>query len=156
MILILGQSRVAFAMARDHLFPRPLARTHERHGTPHRITLITGALVALLAGFVPIVDLAELVNIGTLFAFMLVAAGVWLLRSADPDRPRPFRVPFVPLFPLVTVALCIWLMTSLDGVTWLRFFAWMALGLVVYFLWARHRSVVGHARERDPGLEDAR
>ena len=95
MLLMLGQSRVAFAMCRDRLLPERLGRTHERYGTPHKITLITMVVVAAMAGFVPLSTLAELVNIGTLFAFMLVAAGVLYLRSTDPERERPFRTPLV-------------------------------------------------------------
>ena len=99
MFLMLGQSRVAFAMCRDNLLPERFGRTHERYGTPHKITLITMVVVAAMAGFVPLSTLAELVNIGTLFAFMLVAAGVLYLRSADPERERPFRTPGAPVVP---------------------------------------------------------
>ena len=101
LILMLGQTRVGFAMARDRLLPKLLGRTHERFGTPHRLTIVVGLLVALLAGLVPIKTLAELVNIGTLFAFILVAAGIWYLRRADPGRERPFRTPLVPLVPIL-------------------------------------------------------
>jgi APA family basic amino acid/polyamine antiporter len=140
MVLLLGQSRVAFAMSRDSLLPRALARTHDRRGTPYRITLITATVVAVLAGFLSLETLAKLVNIGTLFAFGLVAAGVLYLRRADPARLRPFRTPLVPLIPLLAIVGCIYLAKDLDGATWLRFLIWMALGLVVYFAWARGRA----------------
>jgi basic amino acid/polyamine antiporter, APA family len=140
--LLLGQTRVGFAMSRDRLLPSGLARTHRRFGTPHRLTLVVGALVIVLAGLVPLGTLAELVNIGTLFAFVLVAAGVLYLRRTEPDRHRPFRAPFSPFVPLLTIAASIYLMASLEGSTWLRFGIWMALGLVVYFLYSRSRSVV--------------
>jgi APA family basic amino acid/polyamine antiporter len=140
MILMLGQSRVFFAMARDRLFPRELARTHPRWGTPHRITLITMVAVAILAAFVPLSTLAQLVNIGTLFAFLLVSVGVLYLRYAEPERERPFRVPALPLVALLSVAGCIYLMTDLPGDTWWRFLVWLALGLVVYVAYSRRMS----------------
>jgi basic amino acid/polyamine antiporter, APA family len=149
MLLMLGQSRVAFAMSRDRLIPERLGRTHERFGTPHKITLITTIVVAAMAGFVPLATLAELVNIGTLFAFMLVAAGVLYLRSADPERTRPFRTPLSPAVPLLAIAGCIYLAVTLPGETWVRFGVWMALGLVVYVLYARGSSRVGEDRARD-------
>jgi len=146
MLLMLGQSRVAFAMCRDGLLPERFGRTHERFGTPHKITLITMVVVAALAGFVPLSTLAELVNIGTLFAFMLVSAGVLYLRSAEPGRHRPFRTPLVPAVPLLAIAGCIYLAVTLPTDTWLRFVVWMLLGFVVYFGYARGASRVGGAR----------
>ena len=145
MLLMLGQSRVAFAMCRDRLLPERVGRTHARYGTPHRITLITMLVVAALAGFVPLSTLAELVNIGTLFAFMLVALGVLYLRSADPGRERPFRTPLSPVLPLLAIAGCGYLAVDLPADTWLRFAVWMVLGLVVYVLYARRSSRVGAA-----------
>jgi basic amino acid/polyamine antiporter, APA family len=142
LILMLGQSRVAFAMARDRLFPPAVAKTHPRFGTPYRITIIIMVLVSILAGFTGIDTLADLVNIGTLFAFILVAIGVLLLRRADPERPRPFRTPFMPVLPIVSVLLCIWLMVTLSGTTWIRFIVWMVIGFFVYGLYSRHRSRV--------------
>jgi basic amino acid/polyamine antiporter, APA family len=140
LIMLLGQSRVGFAMARDRLLPRWLGQTHERFGTPARLTIIIAFFVALLAGFLDIEPLADLVNIGTLFAFILVAIGVTLLRRADPERPRPFRTPFVPAVPILAVGLSIWLMVTLDVATWVRFLVWMAIGFAVYFGYSRRRS----------------
>jgi APA family basic amino acid/polyamine antiporter len=148
MILMLGQSRVAFAMSRDRLLPEGLGRTHRRFGTPHKITLVTTVVVAALAGFVPLTTLAELVNIGTLFAFMLVSAGVLLLRRSDPDRPRPFRTPLVPVVPVLAIAGCIYLAATLPAATWIRFFVWLAVGLVVYVLYSRRRSSAAVAASR--------
>ncbi|MGS2617783.1 amino acid permease [Micromonospora sp. LZ34] len=128
MILMLGQSRVAFAMSRDGLLPRWLSRVHPRYGTPHRITVIIGLLVAALAGFIPLEELAELVNIGTLFAFVLVAAAVILLRRRRPDLPRGFRVPWGPVIPALAIVACVLLMLFLTVETWLRFLAWRVLG----------------------------
>ncbi|HWM10507.1 MAG TPA: amino acid permease [Solirubrobacteraceae bacterium] len=143
LILMLGQTRVGFAMARDRLFPPALAKTHPRYGTPARLTILIAVAVSILAGFTTIDTLADLVNIGTLAAFVLVAIGVLLLRKADPDRPRPFRTPFVPVLPILAVVGSIVLMITLSGATWVRFVGWMILGFFVYFFYSRHRSRVG-------------
>jgi basic amino acid/polyamine antiporter, APA family len=140
LIMLLGQSRVAFAMSRDRLLPPWLGHTHERFGTPARLTIIIAMFVAVLAGFLDIEPLADLVNIGTLSAFILVSIGVVLLRRADPERPRPFRTPLVPVVPILAVGLSLWLMVTLEIATWLRFGVWMVLGFFVYFLYSRHRS----------------
>ena len=146
MILMLGQIRVLFAMSRDGLLPRPLARTGTR-GIPMRATVLVGAVVALVAGFFPINRLEEMVNVGTLFAFVLVSAGVLVLRRTRPDLPRGFRTPLVPLIPILAILTSLWLMLNLTAITWVRFGIWMALGLVVYFLYGRRHSVLGQ-RER--------
>jgi APA family basic amino acid/polyamine antiporter len=151
MILMLGQSRVLFAMSRDRLLPRGLAAVHPRFGTPYKITLITGVIVAALAGFIPLSTLAELVNIGTLFAFVLVSIGVIVLRRTRPDLKRSFRVPAVPVLPILSVLACFYLMLNLPGETWLRFGIWMVVGVVVYFTYGRR-----HSRFSTPGdREDA-
>ena len=124
LVLMLGQIRVLFAMSRDGLLPRRLACTGRR-GTPVRITLVVGAFVAVAAGLTPADRLAEMVNIGTLFAFVLVSAGVVVLRRTRPDLPRAFRTPQVPLVPILAVLACGWLMLNLTALTWLRFLAWM-------------------------------
>ena len=143
MILMLGQSRVAFAMARDGLLPTSLAKVHPTFGTPHRITLIAGVAIALLAGFVDLATLAHLVNIGTLFAFVLVSIAVLVLRRTRPDLPRAFRTPAAPLVAGLSVLLCVYLMLNLTGETWERFLIWMALGVVVYFAYGRRHSRLG-------------
>jgi len=140
MILMLGQSRVLFAMSRDRLLPPKLASVHPKYGTPYKITLITGVVVAVLAGLVPLGTLAELVNIGTLFAFVLVSIGVIVLRRTRPDLPRAFTVPFVPVLPIVSALACIYLMLNLPGETWVRFFVWMVIGVGVYFMYGRRNS----------------
>ncbi|MBI5340237.1 MAG: amino acid permease [Mycolicibacterium rufum] len=141
-VLVLGQTRVLFAMSRDGLMPRQLAKTG-RHGTPVRITLITGAVVAITATVFPIGKLEEMVNIGTLFAFVLVSAGVLVLRRTRPDLPRGFRAPWVPVLPVLSIIACVWLMLNLTGLTWIRFLIWMAIGVAVYFLYGRRHSLVG-------------
>jgi APA family basic amino acid/polyamine antiporter len=113
---------------------------HPRYGTPYRITILTGVLVAVMAGVVPLGELTELVNIGTLAAFLLVSIGVIILRRTRPDLPRSFRVPLMPVLPILSALACLWLMLNLTGNTWLRFFIWMALGFVIYVAYGRRRS----------------
>jgi APA family basic amino acid/polyamine antiporter len=143
LILMLGQSRVFFAMSRDGLLPSWLAQVHPRYGTPYRVTIIIGVVVALIAGLVPLSALAELVNIGTLFAFIVVSIGVVILRRTHPDLPRSFRVPASPVLPILAVLACGYLMLNLPVETWLRFLIWMLIGFVVYFLYGRRNSRVG-------------
>ncbi|UXA19322.1 APC family permease [Mycobacterium sp. SMC-4] len=141
-VLVLGQTRVLFAMSRDGLLPRQLARTGSR-GTPVRITLLVGFVVAVTATVFPIGNLEEMVNIGTLFAFVMVSAGVIVLRRTRPDLKRGFRAPWVPLLPILAIIACVWLMLNLTGLTWIRFGIWMALGVAVYFLYGRRHSLLG-------------
>jgi APA family basic amino acid/polyamine antiporter len=147
LILMLGQSRVLFAMSRDHLLPPAISTVHPRYGTPYRITIATGVVVAVLAGLLPISTLAELVNIGTLFAFVLVSIGVIILRRTRPDLPRAFRVPWVPVLPIVAALACLWLMLNLPTDTWIRFGIWMAIGLVVYFFYGHKHSRLAPGRK---------
>jgi basic amino acid/polyamine antiporter, APA family len=151
LILVLGQSRVLFAMCRDALLPRRLATTHPTHGTPHQITWIITGVVALMAGLVPLSTLVNLVSIGTLFAFALVSIAVLYLRRTDPDRPRRFRTPLVPVVPVLSVLGTIYLATKLDGDTWLRFVVWMLIGFVIYFTYSRRASVIGRRRRASAG-----
>lgn len=135
-----GQTRIWFAMSRDSLLPKFFSRLHSTFKTPHWSTWIAGLVVGVPAGVVDIGQAADLSNIGTLFAFVLVSLGVIFLRRNQPERKRAFRVPFVPLFPMISIVLCVGLMAGLLVVTWLRFFGWMAIGLAIYFLYSRHRS----------------
>jgi basic amino acid/polyamine antiporter, APA family len=135
-----GQTRIWFAMSRDGLLPKLFSAVHKTYKTPHWSTWIAGFAVGIPAGLVDIGDAADLSNIGTLFAFVLVSLGVILLRRKQPDRPRGFRVPFVPFFPLISVVLCGGLMTGLTMITWIRFFGWLALGLVIYVFYSRRHS----------------
>ncbi|MER7015805.1 amino acid permease [Saccharopolyspora sp. NPDC000359] len=140
LILMLGQARVGFAMSRDRLLPVWFAKVHKKYRTPYRITIITGVVVAIIASLTPINVLAEMTNIGTLFAFVLVSIGVLVLRRTRPDLPRAFRVPWVPVIPVLAAAACLYLMLNLEGWTWIRFGIWMVLGLVLYFLYSQHHS----------------
>jgi APA family basic amino acid/polyamine antiporter len=140
LVLMMGQARVLFAMARDGLLPPVLASVHPRFGTPWLVTVLVGAVVTGMAAFVPLSELSELTSIGTLFAFVLVSIGVVVLRRTRPDLHRPFRVPWVPALPVASVLACLWLMLNLPVQTWLRFIAWMGLGLAVYAGYGRRRS----------------
>lgn len=142
-VLMLGQTRVLFAMSRDGLLPRRLAVTGS-HGTPVRITVIVGVLVAIAASVFPMGRLEEMVNIGTLFAFVLVSAGVIVLRRTRPDLPRGFRAPWVPVLPIAAILACLWLMLNFTGLTWIRFLAWMGIGVLVYFVYGRRHSVLAN------------
>ena len=149
MVLILGQTRVLFAMSRDGLLPRPLSRTGPR-GTPVRATVLVGLLVAVAASAFPIERLEEMVNVGTLFAFVLVSAGVMVLRRTRPDVPRGFRVPWVPVLPIAAILACLWLMLNLTLLTWIRFVIWMALGVVIYVVYGRRQSVLASQQAPAP------
>ena len=153
MILMMGQSRVFFAMSRDRLLPPAFAKVSPRFGTPLRTTVFTGVAVALISTFVPLTELAELVNIGTLFAFVLVAIGVLVLRRTRPDLERAFRVPGVPFVPILAILCSVYLMLNLPAATWLRFLIWMVIGFIVYFAYgARHSRLVtdpNYSREAD-------
>ncbi|MGW7258994.1 amino acid permease [Streptomyces sp. NPDC054834] len=147
MILLLGQSRIFFAMSRDGLLPRFFSHTHPRFRTPYRPTILLGVVIAVVAGFTSLSQLAELVNIGTLFAFVVVAISVVILRRTRPDLPRSFRTPLVPFIPILSVCASLWLMVNLPAETWLRFAIWMAIGFVVYFLYSRSHSRLGRSGE---------
>src|SRR5213078_4478354 len=148
LVFQLGQARIFMSMARDGLLPPWAARVHPKYKTPHITTIITGIFVAVSAAFAPIGWVLELTNIGTLFAFVLVALGIVVLRRREPDRPRPFRTPWVPVLPLVSAAFCVYLMVNLPLLTWLRFGLWMAIGAAIYFLYG-----VRHSRVRRLGLD---
>src|SRR3954471_5235619 len=150
LVFQLGQPRIFMAMARDGLLPRYFSRIHPKYRTPHITTIWTGIFVGGVAMFVDIGSLADLTNIGTLFAFILVCFGVNILRRTDAGRPRPFRVPMVPLFPITGVIFCIALMLSLPVLTWLRFFAWLIIGLVIYFLYSVRHSRLRHGVDEGP------
>jgi APA family basic amino acid/polyamine antiporter len=137
-----GQARIWFAMSRDGLLPKLFSRVHSDYQTPHISTWIAGFVVGIPAGIWDIDTFAELSNIGTLFAFIVVSAGVIVLRRTQPERPRSFRTPWVPLVPILSIACCVLLMSGLPLLTWIRFVIWLAIGLVIYFVFGRRHSVL--------------
>jgi basic amino acid/polyamine antiporter, APA family len=151
--ILYGQTRIMFAMARDGLVPRRIAYVHPKTRTPVYITAAFGILIALIAAFVPLAEIVKLVNIGTLFAFVLVNIGVIILRRTRPDLQRGFRVPFVPVFPIIGAALCVYLMLDLDRDTWIRFLVWLAIGLAIYFVYGRRHSRLRRGEAVNPEAE---
>jgi amino acid transporter len=139
-VMVMGQPRVFYSMSKDGLLPSWAAKVHPRFQTPHITTAITGAIVAILAGFVPINLLGELVSIGTLFAFVIVGTGIIILRRANPGLNRPFKVPLSPFVPIATVVSAAYLMNSLPLDTWIRLIDWMSIGLVIYFAYSYKNS----------------
>ncbi|MGW6227015.1 amino acid permease [Cellulosimicrobium sp. I38E] len=146
MVLLLGLTRVVFAMSRDGLLPRGISRTSHRYHTPVRLQVGVGIVVALIAGLSQVELLEEMINIGTLSAFVLVSFGIPILRRSRPDLQRSFKVPWSPVLPIVSGVACLWLMANLTTLTWLRFLGWVVVGLVIYAIYGYRHSVAG----RDP------
>jgi basic amino acid/polyamine antiporter, APA family len=140
LVILYGQTRIFFAMCRDGLLPQKLATVNQRYGTPARLTIGLGVLIAILAALVPLGEIVKLVNIGTLFAFVLVNIGVIILRRTRPDMPRPYRVPWSPVLPIIGVAFAVYLMSDLPLTTWIRFVVWLAIGLIIYWLYGYRNS----------------
>jgi basic amino acid/polyamine antiporter, APA family len=140
LVLYYGLTRIFLAMARDGLLPPIFSKVNSKTQTPIPVILISGVFMAFVAGFTPINEVAELVNIGTLAAFVLVCVGVIVLRKTHPDIPRPFKIPFSSLFPFLGIVFCLYLMLQLPLITWLRFGGWLLLGLVIYFVYSRQHS----------------
>jgi APA family basic amino acid/polyamine antiporter len=150
-----GQTRIMFAMSRDGLVPRSFGRVSPKTGTPVRITLVFGLFIAALAALVPLDIIFKLVNIGTLFAFIIVNLGVIVLRRTRPDLKRGFRVPFVPVFPIIGALLCLYLIAELDDPlgTYIRFAIWLAIGLAIYFLYGKRHSLLQQGHVVNPDAE---
>jgi APA family basic amino acid/polyamine antiporter len=140
LVLLYGQTRIFFAMSRDGLLPELFRQIHPVYRTPVKVTILVGTVTALLAGFLPLTTIAELVNIGTLAAFIIVSLGVIVLRYTQPTLPRPFKCPFVPYVPILCILSCGLLILALPLITHLRFVLWLAVGLVIYILYSRHNS----------------
>ncbi|MCU7491967.1 MAG: amino acid permease [Ignavibacteria bacterium] len=143
LVMMLSQPRIFLAMARDGLLPKDVfGSVHEKYRTPWKSTILTGIFVAILAGLLPLRILAELVNIGTLFAFVIVCAAVLIMRRTHPEAERPFKAPWVPFVPVAGILTCLMLMFSLPEENWLRLFVWLAIGFVIYFGYGRKHSVM--------------
>jgi len=147
LLTIYGQTRIIFAMSRDGFLPPSISRLHPKYGTPYIVTIITTASTALVSGFVPIQVLAELVNIGTLFAFILSAIGVFVLRYKHPNIKRPFRCPAIIIVTPIAVIMCLLLMLKLPLTTWIRFIAWFSIGMILYFGYGYRHSAL---RKKEP------
>ncbi len=147
LVMLMSQPRIFFAMSRDRLLPQGVSKVHPRFGTPYITTIITCVLVALVAGLTQIQVVGEMTSIGTLFAFVVVCAAVLRLRMTRPDAVRPFKVPFGPLFPILGIISCLYLMLSLPVLTWLRFLIWLDIGLIIYWFYGRTRSPLADSAE---------
>src|SRR4051795_12241887 len=145
LVIFYGQTRIMFAMCRDGLMPQRLATVNQRYGTPARLTIGLGVLISILAALIPLGEIVKLVNIGTLFAFVLVNIGVIILRRTRPDMPRPYRVPWSPVLPIIGVLFAIYLMSDLPLDTWIRFVVWLVIGLAIYLLYGYRHSRVRRA-----------
>ena len=137
---MLGAARIWFSLSRDGLLPGWFAKIHPKYGTPHRPTIALGVFTALVAGFLPIGEVAKLVNIGVLSAFIIICASVWVLRRRKPDLHRSFRTPLVPLIPIIGIGFSLWLLSELAAITWLIFVIWVSLGMIVYFAYGIRHS----------------
>ncbi len=146
LVMLMGQSRVFYSMSQDGLLPKFFSDVHSKFRTPWKSNLLFMLFVSLFAAFVPANVVGEMVSIGTLFAFVLVCAGIWVLRVKQPDAPRGFKVPLVPLIPILGIATCLFMMVFLPHDTWLRLLAWMAIGVVIYFLYGKGKSVLRNGK----------
>lgn len=147
-VMLLGQSRVFFSMSRDGLLPSIFSKVHTRFRTPYVSSIIVGLAVAIFSCSIPLGTLGELVSIGTLLAFIIVCAGIWVLRRRDPNLERPFRTPWVPFTPIMGIGISLAMMLALPWETWARLFIWLAIGLVIYFTYGRHHSRVQQGAPR--------
>lgn len=142
LVMLMGQSRVFFTMSKDGLLPKVFSNVHPKFGTPYKSNLLFAVFVSLFAAFVPVRIVGEMVSIGTLFAFILVCIGIMFMRKSDPTTPRPFRAPWVPFTPIAGIVVCLSMMLSLPGDTWLRLAIWMILGIIIYFFYGKKHSIV--------------
>ncbi len=140
LVMLMSQPRIFFAMSRDGLLPQGISKVHPRYGTPYITTIITCVVVAIVAGLTQIQTVGEMTSIGTLFAFAIVCGAVLILRVTRPEVHRPFRVPFGPVFPVLGIVFCVYLMLNLPILTWVRFLVWLDLGMIIYWFYGRTHS----------------
>ena len=145
--MLMSQPRIFFAMSRDGLLPQGISKVHPRYGTPYITTIITCVIVAIVAGVTQIQTVGEMTSIGTLFAFAIVCGAVLILRVSRPEVHRPFRVPFGPVFPVLGILSCVYLMLNLPILTWVRFLVWLDLGMLIYWFYGRTHSPLVNAEE---------
>jgi amino acid transporter len=148
LVMLMSQPRIFFAMSRDGLLPQGVSKVHPKFGTPYITTIITCVVVAIVAGLTQIQTVGEMTSIGTLFAFAIVCGAVLILRVSRPEVHRPFRVPFGPVFPVLGIVFCVYLMLNLPILTWVRFLVWLDLGMIIYWFYGRTHSPLVDARER--------
>lgn len=146
LVMLLGQSRIFYSMSKDGLLPKIFSKIHTKYKTPYKNNLLFAIFTSLLAGFVNISDLGHMVSIGTLFAFVLVAIGVMIMRKTQPEAPRAFKTPLVPLVPILGIVVCLAMMLSLPLVTWIRLLIWMAIGFTIYFTYGKRHSLIRNAK----------
>ena len=161
LVVMYGQTRILFAMGRDGLLPSLFAKVNPRTMTPVNNTIIVAVVTAILAGFIPLDYLLDMVLIGTLVAFIVVSVGVIILRRREPDLPRAFKVPLYPLTPILSVAACLWVLSGLPWTTWVWFGIWVGVALLFYLFWSRHHSALndggdGIIATAAPGVADVR
>ncbi|MFD0748870.1 amino acid permease [Mucilaginibacter calamicampi] len=142
LVMLMGQSRIFFTMSKDGLLPKVFSSVHPKFQTPYKANLFFAVFVSLFAAFVPVNIVGEMVSIGTLFAFVLVCIGVMVMRKSDPNTPRPFRAPWVPFVPVAGILICLSMMVALPLDTWIRLAVWMLLGLIIYFAYSKHHSLI--------------
>lgn len=153
-VMLMGQSRIFFSMSRDGLLPSLFSRVHPTRHTPWVSSLTVGSVVAVFASTIPLDALGEMTNIGTLLAFVIVCAGIWILRHRRPEIHRPFRAPLMPLTPILGILISLAIMLGLPRATWLRLFIWLGAGLLIYFGYGRNRSRVQRALAQQEALQE--
>jgi APA family basic amino acid/polyamine antiporter len=142
LVMLMGQPRIFYSMSKDGLLPKSFSKVHPKYKTPYLTTILTGGIAMFVAGFFPIGLLGELVSIGTLLAFVIVSAGVLVLRYKQPNLVRPFKTPFFPLIPILGILSSLGVMATLPGDTWIRLLIWMAIGIIIYFVYSRKHSKI--------------
>lgn len=150
LVMLMGQSRIFYTMSKDGLLPKVFSDVHKKFQTPYKANLFFAVFVSLFAAFVPVSVVGEMVSIGTLFAFVLVCIGVMVMRKSDPTTPRPFRAPWVPFVPIAGILICLSMMFSLPGDTWIRLAVWMALGFIIYFAYSKNHSLIRNGKVEVP------